>query len=78
MEDEEKTLQERFDEMGWDTNDVSSYCPICKDCKYRSDGTKYTVDYRNSFCAVYQYPFMKPYEVVHDGAKCRHYKVEGK
>lgn len=54
---------------------ISENCKQCKDCIFQSDGTQYSNDYRKSSCAIYQYPDMKPIEVIRNAVQCEHFEL---
>ena len=50
---------------------------VCKDCKFKSDGTVYSNDYRKVCCQKFPWPKkIKPTEVLFKNAKCPEYEKE--
>ena len=50
---------------------------VCKDCRFKSDGTIYSSHHTKGSCQVFPFPRMKPLGVMTRGEPCPRYKREG-
>lgn len=49
---------------------------ICKNCKYKIGKTNFSNDYHKAFCAKYEYPDKKPYDVLIKHKECSLFEEE--
>lgn len=49
---------------------------ICKNCKYRDDGTAFSRPYTKGNCQKFPYPGIKPLEILNAGGNCSYYEKE--
>lgn len=63
-----------------DDSDFQAVSPptdiVCKDCRFRNDGTIYSQPYTKGSCQKFPYPGIKPLGVMTRGEPCPEYKKE--
>lgn len=70
---EKKTWADEHKDEVLSDNSKIEYCKQCKDCIFRNDGTAFSNHYTKSCCQIFQYPNVKPLQVINNKGVCEYY-----
>lgn len=71
-----KTWIEAHEGEKFTDNTTIENCKQCKTCLFRNGGTDFSNDYQKSSCAIFNYPDIKPIEIIRNTGQCEYYEKD--